>query len=312
MTAFHVCLNAVLPIFIMMALGFFARGLGAIKREDVPKLNRLVFRWFMPVMLFYNIYTSELSRAVQPKLLAFTALCVLCAYGLSLGYVLLTEKDKNKRGVKIQGLYRSNFVIIGIPLAAQLVEGADLGPVVVLISVVVPMFNVLAVVALEVFNGNRPKLGRLLLDIIKNPLILGTAAGLALLLLDIRLPEAVVSTARQIGNVTNPLLLFLLGAFFEFGGLRRYIKDLVEVCLGRLVVMPGIFLTLAYLAGIRGVEFAGMIAIFGSATAIASFTMVQQMGGDAELAGDIVVASSALCCFTLFMWSLLFKTLGAF
>ena len=312
MTAFHVCLNAVLPIFIMMALGFFARGLGAIKREDVPKLNRLVFRWFMPVMLFYNIYTSELSRAVQPKLLAFTALCVLCAYGLSLGYVLLTEKDKNKRGVKIQGLYRSNFVIIGIPLAAQLVEGADLGPVVVLISVVVPMFNVLAVVALEVFNGNRPRLGRLLLDIIKNPLILGTAAGLALLLLDIRLPEAVVSTARQIGNVTNPLLLFLLGAFFEFGGLRRYIKDLVEVCLGRLVVMPGIFLTLAYLAGIRGVEFAGMIAIFGSATAIASFTMVQQMGGDAELAGDIVVASSALCCFTLFMWSLLFKTLGAF
>lgn len=312
MTAFHVCLNAVLPIFIMMALGFLARRLGAIKREDVPKLNRLVFRWFMPVMLFYNIYTSELSRAVQPKLLAFTALCVLCAYGLSLGYVLLTEKDKNKRGVKIQGLYRSNFVIIGIPLAAQLVEGADLGPVVVLIAVVVPMFNVLAVVTLEVFNGNRPRLGRLLLDILKNPLILGTAAGLALLLLNIRLPEAVVSAARQIGSATNPLLLFLLGAFFEFGGLRRYIRDLVEVCLGRLVVMPGIFLTLAYLAGIRDVEFAGMIAIFGSATAIASFTMVQQMGGDAELAGDIVVASSAMCCFTLFMWSLLFKTLGAF
>lgn len=312
MTAFHVCLNAVLPIFIMMVLGFLARRLGAIKREDVPKLNRLVFRWFMPVMLFYNIYTSELSRAVQPKLLAFTALCVLCAYALSLGYVLLTEKDKNKRGVKIQGLYRSNFVIIGIPLAAQLVEGADLGPVVVLIAVVVPMFNVLAVVTLEVFNGNRPRLGRLLLDILKNPLILGTAAGLALLLLNIRLPEAVVSAAKQIGSATNPLLLFLLGAFFEFGGLRRYIKDLVEVCLGRLVVIPGIFLTLAYLAGIRGVEFAGMIAIFGSATAIASFTMVQQMGGDAELAGDIVVASSALCCFTLFMWSLLFKTLGAF
>ena len=312
MSAFHVCLNAVAPIFLMMALGFLDRRLGAIKREDGPKLNKLVFRWFMPVMLFYNIYTSELSRAVQPRLLAFTALCVLCAYGRSFGYVLLTEKDKNKRGVKIQGLYRSNFVIIGIPLAAQLVEGADLGPVVVLISVVVPMFNVLAVVTLEVFNGNRPKPGRLLLDIIKNPLILGTAAGLALLLLDIRLPEAVVSTARQIGNVTNPLLLFLLGAFFEFGGLRRYIKDLVEVCLGRLVVIPGIFLTLAYLAGIRGVEFAGMIAIFGSATAIASFTMVQQMGGDAELAGDIVVATSALCCFTMFMWSLLFKTLGAF
>ena len=118
---------------------------------------------------------------------------------------------------------------------------------------------------------------------------------------------------RRVGLLAAAgLLLFLLGAFFEFGGLRRYIKDLVEVCLGRLVVIPGIFLTIAWLTGIRGVEFAGMIAIFGSATAIASFTMVQQMGGDAELAGDIVVATSALCCFTMFMWSLLFKTLGAF
>ena len=79
MSAFHVCLNAVAPIFIIMALGFLARRLGAIKRGDVPRLNKLVFRWFMPVMLFYNIYTSELSRAVQPRLLAFTALCVLCA-----------------------------------------------------------------------------------------------------------------------------------------------------------------------------------------------------------------------------------------
>lgn len=312
MSAFYVCLNAVAPIFLMMALGFIARRLGAISRDEVPKLNKLVFRYFMPIMLFYNLYTSDISSAIQPKLLIFTALCVLLSYGLSLGYVLLTEKDGNKRGVKIQGLYRSNFVIIGLPLASQLVEGADLGCVVVLIAVVVPMFNVLAVVTLEIFNGKRPAPGRILLDILKNPLVIGTAAGLVTLIFGIRLPGAIVSAVKQVGAVANPLLLFLLGAFFEFGGLKRYKKDLVEVCLGRLVVIPGIFLTLAYLVGIRGVEFAGMIAIFGSATAIASFTMVQQMGGDDELAGDIVVSTSALCCLTLFLWSLLFKSLGVF
>ena len=73
MTAFFVCLNAVVPIFLIMALGCLARHLGAIKREDVPKFNRLLFRYFMPVMLFYNIYTSDLSGAVQPKLLIFAA-----------------------------------------------------------------------------------------------------------------------------------------------------------------------------------------------------------------------------------------------
>ena len=310
MTAFFVCLNAVVPIFLIMALGCLARHLGAIKREDVPKLNRLLFRYFMPVMLFYNIYTSDLSGAVQPKLLIFAAGGVLLEYALAFAYVMLTEKDTAKRGVKIQGIYRSNFVIIGLPLATALVPGADAGPVVVLISVVVPMFNAIAVVTLELFNGNRPK--HILGNVCKNPLILGTVVGIAFQLLGIHLPEALLSTIKQISAATNPMMLFMLGAFFQWGGIHKYIKDLVEVCLGRLVIRPGIFLTAAYFLGIRGIAFAGMIAIFGSATAIASFTMVQQMGGDDELAGDIVVSTSALCCFTMFAWSLIFKSLGVF
>jgi len=312
MSDFQVCLNAVAPIFFIMALGYLARVLGAIKREDVPKLNKLVFRWFMPLMLFYNLYSSDISTAVQPKLLLFAAVSVLCVYGMSLGFVLLTEKEKPKRGVKIQGIYRSNFVIIGIPLAQQLVRGADLGAVVLLVAVVVPIYNVLAVITLEVFNGTKPSVGHLILDILKNPLIIGTAVGLLFLLTGLKLPLAVENTVQQLGAVTNPMLLFLLGAFFNFEGLRRYARDVITVSVGKLIVVPAIFLTAAYFFGIRGVEFAGMIAIFTSSTAIASFTMAQQMGGDAELAGDIVVATSALCPFTVFAWSLLFKSMGVF
>lgn len=312
MTTFTVCFNAVLPIFLIMALGYIAQRIGAIKRESVPSLNKLIFRFFMPVMLFNNIYTSDVSTVVQPRLLAFAAVAVLCVYGLSLGFVLLTEKEKERQSVMVQGLYRSNFVIIGLPLASALVEGADLGSVVLLIAVVVPTFNVLAVITLESMNGRRPSIRRLLLDIAKNPLIVGTVVGILFLFTGIRLPAVIESTVSQISAVTNPLLLFLLGAFFKFDGILRYAKELVTVCLGRLVVIPALALTAAMLVGIRGVEFAGMIAIFGSATAIASFTMAQQMGGDAELAGDIVVATSALCCFTMFGWSLLFKSLGVF
>ena len=176
MSDFVVCVNAVLPLFIIMGLGYAARRLGAIRREDVPRLNKMAFRFFLPVLLFYNIYTSDLSSAVQPKLLLFTAVCVLCLYGLSFGFVMLAEKQDDKRGVMIQGLYRSNFVIMGIPLAAQLVEGADLGPVVILVAVVIPMFNVLAVITLEMFNGTKPSAGKMLLDVLKNPLIIGIAA----------------------------------------------------------------------------------------------------------------------------------------
>ena len=312
MSSFAVCLNAVLPLFLVMGLGYIARCTGAISRTDVPKINKWAFRFFMPVMLFYNIYTSDLSVAAQPKIIIFAVVCVLVLYGLSFGFVMLAEKNDNMRGVMIQGIYRSNFVIMGIPLAAQLVEGADLGPVVILVAVVIPIFNVLAVITLEIFNGTKPSVGKMLLDVLKNPLIIGIAAGIVVQLIGLKLPEAVESAANMIGKAASPLMLFLLGAFFEFKGIGTYKKQLATVCIGRLIVVPAIFLAVSVLCGIRGVELAAMIAIFGSPTAISSFTMTQQMGGDSALAGDIVVFTSALSCVTMFAWALALKSLGMF
>ena len=70
--------------------------------------------------------------------------------------------------------------------------------------------------------------------------------------------------------------------------------------------------TLGALLGFRDAAFVSLLGVFASPTAVNSFTMAQQMGGDAELAGDIVVSTSALCIVTMFAWSVLFKALGAF
>lgn len=312
MSGFTVCINAVLPLFLVMAVGFVARLAGAISPEDVPKVNKWAFRFFMPIMLFYNMYTSDLSAAVQPKIIIFAVVCVLVLYGLSLGYVVLTEKDDSKRGAMIQGLYRSNFVIMGIPLASQLVEGADLGPVVILVAVVIPIFNILAVITLEIFNGTKPSVGKILLDIVKHPLIIGIVAGIVVQLIGLKLPTAIESALSMIGKAASPLMLFLLGAFFEFKGIGRYKKQLTSICIGKLIVVPAVFLTLSVLCGVRGIELAAMIAIFGSPTGVSTFTMTQQMGGDDVLAGDLVVMTSALSCITMFGWSLVLKSMGMF
>ena len=312
MESFLVCFHAVAPLFLIMALGYLAQRTGIVPRELVPRLNKIGFRIFLPITLFYTIYTSDVSHAIQPKLLLLSILTVLAEFGLSVGFVLLTEKDSEKQGVKIQAIFRSNFVLLGLPLAAALVEGGDLGPVALLAAIITPLFNVLAVFTLETFHGRKPDVRHLLLNIAKNPLIVGSAVGVFFLLTHLRLPAVLEITLKQLSPISSPYMLFLLGAFFRFGGLRKYLKDLVQVSLGRLVIFPGLFLTLAFFLGIRGVGFAGLIAITGSATAVGSFTMVQEMGGDSELAGDIVVVTSALCILTLFGWSFLFKTLGAF
>lgn len=309
MNSFIVCLNAVLPIFIMMAAGYAARCFGLLDRADVAKINKVFFRIFMPVMVFYNIYVSDLSSAVRGSLIAYAVLGVLVEYLLSVGYALLFVKEPGRRGVVIQGLFRSNFVIIGLPIAESLV-GGDLGPVAVLLVIVVPLFNILSVVTLAIFNGKKPDVKEILLDIAKNPLIIGSVAGILVLHAGIRLPSALEKVARDMAAATSPVLLFMLGAFFRFGGMRTHRKELASVCLGRLFVFPALFLGAAAALGFRGVELVSLLGVFASSGAIAAFTMAQQMGGDAELAGDIVVSTSVLCSFTLFGWSLLFKVLG--
>ena len=144
-------------------------------------------------------------------------------------------------------------------------------------------------------------------------MIIGSVLGIVFLLLRIRLPAVVEKAVSNLGSIATPLQLFLLGAFFRFSGLRRYVRPLTVVTLVKLFVTPAIMLSAAALLGIRGVEFLGLIGIFASPTAINSFTMVQQMKcGDAELAGDIVVMTSAVSIFSFFIWIYLFKSLGMF
>ncbi len=134
--------------------------------------------------------------------------------------------------------------------------------------------------------------------------------GLLFSALHITLPSPIEKTVSELGKIGSPLMLFLLGAFFRFDSMRLHAHDLARICAMRLIVIPAIFLSIAAALGFRGVEFSGLIGVFGSATAVASFTMAQQMGGDSELAGDIVIATSALCSVTLYLWSVLFKSLG--
>ena len=216
-----VCLNAVLPTFLLMATGFVSRQLKLLGDRDVSMMNNLAFKVFMPAMLFCNIYTSDIASAVRPRLM----------------------------------------------------EGEDMAPVAVLMVAVVPLYNALAVICLETFSGKKLKPLRILIDVIENPLIIASLLGILFAALHITLPKPLAKTVTELGKVGSPLMLFLLGAFFRFDSLRLHARDLVQVCTMRLVVIPAIFLSVAVAMGFRGVEFAGLIGVFGSSAAVASFTM---------------------------------------
>ena len=306
------CLSALIPLLLVVAIGYAAKRAGLIREQDVPKANKWAFSVFMPLMCFYNIYSSDLSSALRPELMLFTACAILAVYALSYLYARRTVKERESRAVVIQGLFRSNYVILGLPLAAGLSADGDIAVAAVLGAVVVPIFNALAVITLEAHRGRRPDAKKLLLGILRNPLILGSLAGILFLAAGIRLPEFLEKPVRDLGKAASPIMLFLLGAFFNFrslGGSRRY---LTAVCLGRLLIIPALALGCAAALGFRGIEMISLMAVFASPTAVASFTMAEQMDADAPLAGGIVVSTSFLSAFTLFGWSFLLKMLNYF
>jgi predicted permease len=305
--------NAVLPMFMLLAAGFLSQKAGVLTREDVPRFNKVAFRIFLPCLLFYNIYCSDLSAAVKPGLIIYAVCGVLLVFAAAYLSVQHLVRREDWKGVIAQGIFRSNFVIMGIPIAQALVGADQLGAVTVLIAVVVPLFNFLSVYVLERFRGGNVNVRKVLLEVAKNPLIISSLLGILCQLLGIRLPGLLEQTVSSLSVIASPLQLFLLGAFFRFDGLGRYLKPLTAVTTVKLFVTPALLLGTAALLGIRGGDFVGLIGIFASPTAVNSFTMVQQMDcGDAELAGDIVVMTSAVSILSFFLWILIFKNFGIF
>lgn len=125
MNSFVLCLRAVLPAFLIIMAGYASKRAGFVRESDIPAMNKMAYRAFMPVMCFYNVYHSDISSAVRPGLMAFSAVGVLCVYGLSWLYGTLFVKRRDRRGVVIQGLYRSNFLIVGLSFAEGLLGASN-------------------------------------------------------------------------------------------------------------------------------------------------------------------------------------------
>ena len=319
---FQICLDATAPLLLYLAAGYLARRLKQIDSQDVSRFNSVVFNFFLTVNQFKSIYFSDLSTAVRPGLILFSALGVLtsCGIGLALSSKLL---PREQRGVMTQGIFRSNFVLIGLYIAETLVPDGSVGSVAVLGAIVIPLFNVLAVVVLTAYSEEKnlswwDEVRR----IFQNPLILGALAGFAAVLLRqmapsvFDLPQALPSVYKVCGDLSraaSPLVLVILGARLRFDAVQGLWKKITAAVAMRLVVVPGIVLTLAVLLrdplGITA-EMPTVVAIFCSPVAVTSAVMVQEMGGDEQLAQQVVAWSSALSMVTIFCFASALRAMG--
>lgn len=304
--------SVVFPLMFMMSIGYALRRINLTDDKSLNVMNKLVFRVFLPVLLFLNIYSLKPEEALNKSnaiLLALTALCVI-------GTILLTHivfswliNDKRKCSVMIQGIFRSNLVLFGIPIAASVYGDGHIGIVSLLAAVIVPLYNIMAVVVLEYYRGTKVNFKTLIVGIMKNPLIIASALAFLLLIFDVHIPALILTPLDSMSKVATPLAFVVLGGTFRFGRLAGNTIYISVVVIGRLILYPTVVFGLAILLGYRNEALVALIGLAASPTAVSSFTMAMEMDADGELAGQIVVITSIVCILTIFLWVLFLKTM---
>ena len=310
---FIVAVKAIIPLFILIGMGIYVRWRKMLTDTELQHVNAMVFRVFFFCMMFYNIYTTTIATAFRPRLMVFTVTALFVMLLISGIVVCTVEKDNRSRGAMLQGLFRSNFVLLGLPLVENIFGPEAVAVPTMMIAVVSPIYNIVSIFILESFRGKgRFSLASSFAKVLQNPMIVGALLGLFFVITGISVPEPLLKPVRQIAYCTSPVALLILGASFRFGTVSEEKRNLAILVLGRLLVIPALVMGTAYYMGFRGVDFVTILCIFATPCAVASFAMAQQLGSNAELAGNGVVVTSAFSSITLFFWVVLFKALGVF
>lgn len=310
MESLYVAVNAVLPFLIYISFGYGIRRSGLVDEAFMNQLNKLIFRAFFPILMFNNIYKVESGFTLDARFVVLGVAGVLLLQALLVCVVPRLVKGNPQRGVIIQAIYRSNFVLFAIPLTTSLfgAEGATLASM--MVAIIIPVYNVTAVLILELFHGGKSSIKTLLKNVCTNPLILGALVGLIFFLLKIRLPESINSTITQFSNLTTPLALFVLGGTLHFSAIGCNLKYLIPSIFVKLIILPAIITAVATLMGFGNLERFVLFTMYATPVATASYSMAQNMGGDGELAGQFVVISTAVSVVTIFLWVFFFTSVG--
>lgn len=306
------CLNATVPIFLMMVLGLLFRKAGFFTPAFADKLNAYVFKVALPVMLFKDLVDSHFFAVWDGGFVLFCFLASLLSIFITLA-VSRALKDHTLCGEFLQAGYRSSIALLGAAFLENLYGSAGAAGLVIIGAV--PLYNVVAVIVLSLTGPQHSGLDRAALrraakGIVTNPIILGIVAGMVWSLLCIPQPTILQRTVNSISATATPLGLMALGASFELKKALGRWKPAMAATVLKLVVFVALFLPVAAALGVRNDKLVAVLTMLGSPTTVSCFVMARSMGHEGTLTSSTILLTTFFSAFTLTLWLYLLKTLA--
>ncbi|MGI6668472.1 MAG: AEC family transporter [Acetivibrionales bacterium] len=309
-------INTVLPIFITGLIGYMLKCKNIITQEFALTLSKIVFKLFIPAMLFEQMYRQDLTRTLSLKLV------LICVIGLFSVMVIaaiicpMFKKENAKCGAVVHAAFRSNYVLLGIPLMMNLYgqDGANVAAS--MTSFVIISLNLCAVITFSIFKPDEEKVnGSKILGVLKsilaNPFIIAIVAGMLIHYAGIHLPVFIEKSLGNISAVAMPMALLALGGMFDWNNARNNLRLSTVICIIRLVIVPAVMITIAYMLGLTGVELCLVYVIFGSPVPTSAAAMAAGMKSDVRLTGEFSLMTTLFSPISFFFGVLFLRLIGA-
>lgn len=306
-------LNATIPVFLVMVLGYLLKQWKVVDEPFIKTLNSFNFKITLPVLLFQDISQSDFYSVWDTKYVLYCFFVTL--FSITVIWILagLFYKNKDRLGEFVQASYRSSAAVLGIAFITNIYGNSGMAPLMIIGTV--PLYNIAAVLVLS-FTGpgnhtlDKAAFKKSIRGILTNPIIIGIFLGMASSVLRISYPVIATKTIHMVAVLASPLALLGLGAGFEG---RKAIKCLLPTTIAscmKLVVLPILFLPLAVSLGFTDEKLVAILVMLGSPTTASCYIMAKNMGHEGHLTSGTVVTTTFFSSVTLTFFIFLLRSKG--
>jgi malate permease and related proteins len=286
-------LAGLVPVFLLLAMGAAVRHWKLIGDEAANGLNRLVANLALPALLVLKIGTADLRQSFSLRLVATTSALLVVIVAAALLGAAGMRLPRNQRGVLAQAAMRGNLAYVAFPVILGTLGEKGLEQAAVTAAVLIPLMNLLAVGLLEGYRGERAEPGLAVLGrVAANPLVISALGGLALGSLGWKPWGWLAATLRVLSDFALPGALLALGAQLKLKSLGSVWRPTVLAAVLKLGLQPLAAFWALRALGVSGTPLGVGVLLLAAPTAVASYPVAADLGGDTDLAGACVLVST--------------------
>ena len=312
MDSFIYSINATVPIFLVMIIGWFIKQIGLIDDHFANVANRYVFKVALPALLFRDLSKSDFKGKFDPQFVLYCSIVTILMFSLVWIATEILMKDDTQKGAFVQGSCRSSAAILGMAFVQNMYSDTGMAPLMIVAAV--PLFNIFAVVVLTfkahpADSSEAVKAGRGV-NILKNPIIIGIVLGFISSMLNMKYPAIINKTIESLAQTATPIALICIGAGFEGRKALKKIKPTIIATFIKLIGLAAVFIPVAVFLGFRNQELVAALIMLASPTTVTSYVMAKSMDNDEVLSSSIIVLTTVLSSITLTGWIFILRALG--